>query len=238
MNPAEQLPLDFIQPGAIFLTALGGILGIGLLLHAVLTRILGPERFDRATRQIEGGLFCAFLAVMLGISGLQVILRNVFRSGVLWFDPLVRALVLWVAFLGAMTATSHARHLHIDVLHRAMPARIARPVSRVLSVLSAACCALLANGSYIYLREEYHHSASPFLGVPSWAAQSILLWGFGLLAYRFLAQAIWPAPREADVEPAAPSPERNASPERSAAPAAERAVSPPAPERASPGGSQ
>ncbi len=95
------------------------MIGIGLILHAVFSRVLGVERFDRVTRQIEGALFCVFLAVMLGISGLQVVLRNFFRSGVLWFDPLVRTLVLWVAFLGAMTATSHARHLHIDVLHRA-----------------------------------------------------------------------------------------------------------------------
>jgi len=200
MNPGEQLPLAFLRPGAVFLIALGGVIGIGLILHAVFVRILGAERFDRATRQIEGAFFCAFLAVMLGISGFQVIMRNLFRSGVLWFDPLVRTLVLWVAFLGAMTATSQARHLHIDVLHRAMPPRIARPVSRILSVFSAICCALLANGSYIYLRDEYHHGVSPFLGVPSWAAQSILLWGFGLLAYRFFAQAIWPAPRQSETE--------------------------------------
>jgi TRAP-type C4-dicarboxylate transport system permease small subunit len=220
MNPEVPLPLAFLAPGAPFLLVLSGIVAIGVALHALLVRRFGAERFDSWTRQVEGALFCVFLAVMLGISGLQVILRNFFRSGVLWFDPLVRSLVLWVAFLGAMTATSHARHLHIDVLHRALPAGFARPVSRLLSVASAACCALLANGSYVYLREEYHYGVSPFLGVPSWAAQSILLWGFALLAYRFLVQAIWPAPREFDVEPAAPAPERStvesAAAERSA----------------------
>lgn len=207
MIPDEPLPLAFLTPGAVFLFALGGVIGVGLILHAVFSRVLGVERFDRVTRQIEGALFCVFLAVMLGISGLQVVLRNFFRTGVLWFDPLVRTLVLWVAFLGAMTATSHARHLHIDVLHRALPKRVAQPVSRIVSVFSAVCCALLANGSYVYLRDEYHHGASPFLGVPSWAAQSILLWGFGLLAYRFSAQAIWPAPREIDLDAPALAPE-------------------------------
>jgi TRAP-type C4-dicarboxylate transport system permease small subunit len=194
MSPEGQLPLAFLRPGAVFLLVLGGVIAIGLLLHAIFTRLLGGERFDRWTRWVEGILFCLFLAVMLGISGLQVIMRNFFRSGVIWFDPLVRTLVLWVAFLGALTATSHARHLHIDVLHRALPPRIANPVGRLLSVLSALCCALLANGSYVYLSEEYGHASSPFLGIPSWATQSILLWGFALLAYRFLVQAIWPSP--------------------------------------------
>jgi TRAP-type C4-dicarboxylate transport system permease small subunit len=201
MSPEGQTALALLRPGAAFLLVLGGILAIGLILHAVIARRFGAESFDRRTRQVEGILFCVFLAAMLGISGLQVIMRNFFRSGILWFDPLVRSLVLWVAFLGALTATSHARHLHIDVLHRALPARIAGPVSRVLSLLSAVCCALLANGSYVYLGEEYHHGVSPYLGVPSWAAQSILLWGFAMLAYRFLVQAIWPSPRQIEDEP-------------------------------------
>jgi TRAP-type C4-dicarboxylate transport system permease small subunit len=194
MTPEGQLPLASLTPGVAFLAVLGGIIGVGLVLHLLLTRRFGSERFDRWTRWTEGILFCIFLAIMLTISGLQVVMRNFFRSGLLWFDPLVRTLVLWVAFFGALTATSHGRHLHIDVLHRALPKRISGPIGRALSIFSAVCCALLANGSYIYLREEFHHGASPFLGVPSWAAQSILLWGFGLLAYRFLVQAVWPTP--------------------------------------------
>ncbi len=88
------------------------------------------------------------------------------------------------------------RHLHIDVLQRQLPHHVARQVRRTLSAAAAVCCAFLANGAYIFLREETGHAASPFLGIPASAAQSILLWGFALLCYRFLVQAIWPAPIE------------------------------------------
>ena len=193
MSPVPGVPLSGLHPGAMFLVVLGGIVALGLAAHALLLRRVGAERFRRWTSQIEGILFCVFLAAMLGLSGLQIALRNFFHGGVLWIDPLVRSLVLWVAFLGALVATSHARHLHIDVLRRLMSPRVGVPVDRIVSAASAVCCALLANGAFIYLRDEYRHGVSPFLHVPSWAVQSILLWGFALLCYRFLVQAIWPS---------------------------------------------
>ncbi|MBD3163147.1 MAG: TRAP transporter small permease subunit, partial [Candidatus Eisenbacteria bacterium] len=58
---------------------------------------------------------------MILLSGLQVVLRNFFQIGLLWIDPLVRTLLLWVAFLGAFAAAGRARHIRIDVLGRLLP---------------------------------------------------------------------------------------------------------------------
>jgi TRAP-type C4-dicarboxylate transport system permease small subunit len=178
--------------GGTFFAVLAVVVAGGLAIHALLLRRFGAARVDRWTRWTEGALFSLLLGAMLLFSFLQVILRNFFHKGILWFDPLVRTLVLWVAFLGAMVATSNARHLHIDVVRRAMSEATSRRAGRVLSVIAAVCCAMMANGASIYLAEEHLHGVSPFLGVPSWGAQSILLWGFALLCYRFLVQAIWP----------------------------------------------
>lgn len=185
-------PFPWFHSGAMFLAVLGVLVALALILHAISIRRLGIDRVRMWTSRIEGGVFCVFLLLMIVLSGVQIALRNLFHGGVLWIDPLVRILVLWVAFLGALVATSHARHLHIDVVRRLMPSGIGIPVDRVLSCASAVCCAFLANGAFVYIREEYRHGGSPFLGIPSWALQSILLWGFALLCYRFLEQMIWP----------------------------------------------
>ena len=111
-----------------------------MLGHYLAVRRFGDARVDLWTRRIEGVLFCLILGIMIAFSGLQVVLRNFFHTGVLWVDPLVRTLVLWLAVLGALTATSYARHLHIDVVHRSLPPAIGRRVTRVLSVFAAACC--------------------------------------------------------------------------------------------------
>jgi TRAP-type C4-dicarboxylate transport system permease small subunit len=192
VNARAHIPLEGLRPGAMFLIVLALLIAAGLGLHALLVRRFGDERVDRWTRNTEGVFFSIFLVGMILPSFVQVILRNFFHRGLIWLDPLVRTLVLWVAFLGAMVATSHARHLHVDVVRRLLPERISRQVGRVLSVVAAVCCAFMANGSYIYLREEYQFGRSPFLGLPSWLTQSVLLWGFALLAYRFVVQAFWP----------------------------------------------
>jgi len=191
MEPAGGV-LPSIAPGWGFLVLLAVLVLAGLGLHAVFLRVLGESRVDRWTRNVEGLLFCFLLAVMLALSALQVFLRNLFHTGILWIDPLVRTLVLWIGFLGALTATSRARHLHIDILHRLLPPGVGVPVSRVLSLVSAVCCALLASGSYLYISEERAGGMEAFLGIPVWAAELALLWGFGLMSYRFLVQVIWP----------------------------------------------
>ncbi len=193
MTPEPKLPLEGLHPGAMFLATLAAGVAVGILIHALLVRRFGDDRIDRWTRAGEGILFSLFLAVMLLLSFAQVLLRNFFNSGVLWFDPVVRTLVLWIAFLGALVATSYARHLHVDVVRRMLPERTRQRVGRLLSLLCAGVCAWMSNGAYIYLREEYLHGTRPFLGIPTWVNQSILLWGFILLTYRFMIQVIWPA---------------------------------------------
>ena len=181
-----------MSPGPLFLFS--GVLLAGLLAHFVLRRRVGPERLDQVSRRAEGVLFCAILAAMILLSGLQVVLRNFFQIGLLWIDPLVRTLLLWVAFRGAFAAAGRARHIRIDVLGRLLSPGAGRTVGRILSFLSAVVCLLLAEGGATYVREEFAYGSAPFLGVPSWTAQSILFWGFLLLAYRFLIQTFWPAP--------------------------------------------
>jgi TRAP-type C4-dicarboxylate transport system permease small subunit len=195
MSDAAGPPLALLSPGLPFLLLLAGLAGAGLLLHAWARRRIGASRLDLWIRRLEQAVFTLFLTAMLALSLLQVVLRNVLHEGLLWIDPLVRTLVLWVAFFGALTATSQARHLHVDVMARVLPERVAARIGRLLAIVSAACSALLANAAFVYLRDEYQFGTSPFLGIPSWAAQSVMLFGFAALAYRFLVQAIWPAPR-------------------------------------------
>jgi TRAP-type C4-dicarboxylate transport system permease small subunit len=194
MNPTGPLALGFLRPGGVFLATLALLIAVALLGRALLVRRIGDERLDRATRMIEGGVFCLVLGLMILFSGLQVVLRNLFHHGLLWIDPLARTLVLWVAFIGAMAATSQGRHLHIDVIKRQFSPERGRRLGRILSFAAALCCAFMAEGAFVYLREEAGHGSALFWGIPSWAAQSILLWGFALLTYRFLVQMIWPAP--------------------------------------------
>jgi len=207
VEQSAEIPFAGAATSGQFYVWLAVILAATVGAHLLAHRRFGEPALHRWTRIVEGTIFSIIVGSMLLLSALQVVLRNVFHSGVLWFDPLVRILILWLAFFGAAAATSQARHLHIDVVQRVLPPDSARRLRRALSLMAALVCAFLANGSRIYLQQEAQHAGIPFLGVPSWAAQSILLWGFALLTYRFLIQTIWPAVTASHEPAAAPSPE-------------------------------
>ena len=91
-------------------------------------------------RWLENTLLILLFASLLGLSGTQIILRNVFASGIFWADELVRLLVLWLAVIGALAATRDRRHIAIELLVRSLP-RLPQRVARGVASLFAAVVA-------------------------------------------------------------------------------------------------
>jgi len=52
----------------------------------------------------EDVLLVVLLAVMIGLAAWQIVARNMLDTAIIWGDPLLRTLVLWVGFLGAVAA--------------------------------------------------------------------------------------------------------------------------------------
>ena len=71
--------------------------------------------------KIEGFLLSIFLMGMIFLAFLQVVMRNLFNAGIPWADTVVRLLVLWVGFLGAVLATKLEQHLTVEVLAKYLP---------------------------------------------------------------------------------------------------------------------
>jgi TRAP-type C4-dicarboxylate transport system permease small subunit len=191
MASAHPVPLAWLGPGLPFLLALAGVTGLALAGRVFAIRRFGKDRFIRAGRAVEQATLLFLFLGILFASILQIFLRNALHTGVAWTEPMARYLVLWIAFFGALTATSRARHLAIDVVALVLPPRRRAVLQRVTSVVAALVCGALANGAYVYLRQEYQFGKEAFLGLRTWAVQSVLLFGFGLLAYRFLVGALF-----------------------------------------------
>src|SRR5262245_24970600 len=94
-----------LEPGWPFTVVLLGALALSLLLRFFLMRAAGKDRYIAVTGFLERGLLFLFLAVLVGLSALQILLRNLAHKGLLWIDPLLRTCVLWLCFLGAAAAT-------------------------------------------------------------------------------------------------------------------------------------
>ncbi len=145
---------------------------------------------DKALTRAEEIVLITLLAVMVVMSFLQVVLRNVFSSGILWADILLRHILLWLGFLGAAIATSENRHINIDALRRFLSPRIRSAVGVVTDLFAAGICFLLARASWEFVQGEIADRRTVLEGIPSWYAEIIIPVGFGLVAVHFVIRAI------------------------------------------------
>lgn len=145
--------------------------------------------------RIEEGMIAMLLAAMILLAGAQILLRNLWDSGIGWGDPLLRILVLWVGLLGAMLATREDKHIRIDLLSRYLPPSWKRITAPLTHLFSALVCALLAWHSARFVHYEMQDGGLLFSGLPAWVAELILPFAFAIISLRFLVLA-WQRARD------------------------------------------
>ena len=80
---------------------------------------------------------------MIVLAGTQILLRNLFDSGFVWIDPLLRVMVLWLGLLGATVATRQDKHIRIDLLSRQFKRNTMRLLLVGVSQVSAWTCLVI-----------------------------------------------------------------------------------------------
>jgi C4-dicarboxylate transporter DctQ subunit len=143
------------------------------------------DRLDAIIDRIEQFLLVLLLSLMILIALSQIVLRNLFDTGLAWGDPLVRNLVLWVGFIGAALATREGKHINMEVISRWVSPRGNVFIGTLTSLFSSLVCALLTYASLKFVRNEAQMGELTFLGIPSWIPELILPVVFGLMAVRF-----------------------------------------------------
>lgn len=145
---------------------------------------------DQTLGGIERSLTAALLFLMVVLSFLQILLRNLFSTGIPTTDIVLRHLTLALAFLGASMATREGRHLKIDILPRVMPQWM-KKISMVIVNLAALCvCIILAKAGWNFAMLE-RISDTPFiLFIPLWFVKLIIPFGFLLVGFRFVLRTL------------------------------------------------
>ena len=148
--------------------------------------------FDKYLSHFESALIVVTLGIMIITAFVQVILRNIFNSGILWGDMLVRHLVLWVGFLGAGLATRDNRHISIDALARVLSPAWQRRTQILTNIFATFICILLVKASYTFVKDEFLEGAILLLGIPAWMFMVIILMGFSIITFRFFLKILLP----------------------------------------------
>lgn len=136
--------------------------------------------------RIEDGFLVALLLAILAMAVLQIILRNVFDSGIIWGDILVRILVLWIGMTGAVVASRTGEHINVDIVTRYLPDTARSVIGAVVAILTAAICSVASFYSFRFVAAEAAFGGTAFAGVPVWFCQVIIPLGFAMIALRYL----------------------------------------------------
>ena len=147
-------------------------------------------KLDSGLFYTENFIILVTLGGMVILSFLQVVLRNLFDTGLLWGDILLRHLVLWVGFAGASLATREEKHINVDILTKMLPPRAVPYIRGCVYLFAIVICYILTKASYVFLTFEVEAGSILFLDIPGWYFQIILPIGFALIGFRFFLKII------------------------------------------------
>ena len=131
------------------------------------------DRFLSALRPIESAALrtCqAAVVVMTGIVLVQVVLRYVFRSPLVWAEEASVFLMIWISFVGSGLAIRDGAHIAMNLLYQRLPP----PWARLM--LAVSCLAILAFLAILIWQGA--HLALFVGGQPSPALRVPMLWPY------------------------------------------------------------
>lgn len=169
---------------------LWGIWGLVIIVLAFLrSRILKAGRLEAMFRllgRLEIGVLALLLGGLILMGCTQIVLRNLFHSGLLWADPLMRHIVLWLGCLGAALATVHLRHINIDVFTRLLPSGPRALRRSIVYGATALTAFVLGVSSWRLVLDERAFGEVEFWSLPTWTLQLVLPFAFFMISYRSL----------------------------------------------------
>jgi TRAP-type C4-dicarboxylate transport system permease small subunit len=143
----------------------------------------------------EDVLLVALLAVMIGLAAWQIVARNLLDTAIIWGDPLLRTLVLWVGFLGAVAAARDDRQINVDVVSRFTDEPWTSRIRVVTDLFTAAVSGFLAWNAVRFIKDALTYGEIAFASVPLWVTASVLPLAFALLFVRYILLAAFHARR-------------------------------------------
>jgi TRAP-type C4-dicarboxylate transport system permease small subunit len=163
-------------------------------------------KLDRAFAKVEEVILALLLLGMVLVSALQVLLRNIWDTGIAWADSSLQNATLLLGLLGAAVATSEGRHLTIDIFSRLLKGRARFGLRVVIGCFSLFVCVVLAQGGWMTFKVNYTqwlgnvpsgwtimHTLRQEIGdgnIPQWLSQAMLPVAFSLIAFHFALRLI------------------------------------------------
>ncbi|MDJ0813864.1 MAG: TRAP transporter small permease [Woeseiaceae bacterium] len=148
------------------------------------------SRLDRLGQLLENIALVVMLGGMIFLAFGQIVLREVFETGFVWADELIKLMVLWLAMIGAVAASRDDRHIRIDVLSQVLPDGVIKYSRLLVDAFAAVVSGVIAWQAWRYLQLEIEFEDQVLIDTPAWIAHIIVPVAFALISYRFACLAL------------------------------------------------
>ena len=150
---------------------------------------------EHAVTTVSVALACGLLAAAASVGLFQVITRFVLEQPATWSEPLVRTLLIWMAYLGLCGVIRAGALVSVDVLYRACRGRARRALEALITLATLSLLLILVwYGTNLAFRVRFQNLAG--LEIPVvWAYAAVPL-GAGVSVLAVLAHFFDPIRQE------------------------------------------
>lgn len=127
---------------------------------------------------ISGAFLCATVFVVV----LNVVLRYVFNTGLIWVSEVATGCFVWAVFVGAAAAYKHKMHIGIDLFLKIFPKKIHLLINVIIDALMALISGYITYLSVVFIQNSYQ-KVTPVLGISSAYISASLFVGFLLICF-------------------------------------------------------
>ncbi len=148
-------------------------------------------------RWIDGAIrsmtkWCDFFATLicgaLIVTTACAMLVYQFGVAIPWLDDVLRMMIIWSVYLGAVSLCLHNDHISMDAFYLVMPAPVRRTIDILIAIIAVAVCLIIAKYSAdTLLREIEFGQLLPSGYLPSWPQSLALPVCFSLMTLAYLA---------------------------------------------------
>ena len=149
------------------------------------------HRLDRVLSWLEDAFIASLLLSASVIIFVNVVLRYVFNTGIVWAEEFVRYEIVWLVFIGGSVAARKGIHIGVEAVLHVLPAAAARTLKVVVGLICIAfCAALVWYGVELVAQTQMFRQRSSAMQAPFWIVQLAVPIGAGLMLIRF-AERTW-----------------------------------------------
>ncbi len=133
-------------------------------------------------QNLEDLVASAFLVVTTVLVIINIIMRYILNSGLVWSEEVATGCFVWSVFIGAVAVFKHRGHVGVDLLVKRFPAVLQKAVRLITDLILVVLNGYMAYLSVLYIQTSYT-KMTPVLGVSSAYISSSVLIAFVMTIY-------------------------------------------------------